>query len=56
MAKALVLHTPPGISLARLIVPFTHTAFGPVTVPAEGSGFTVISADVLAVPQTVVTV
>ncbi len=53
---ALLFHTPPLMSLTRFIVAFTHTAFGPLIVAAEGSGFTIISADALAVPQPVVIV
>ena len=56
MEGELLLHEPPGISLLKLIKLPTHTVVGPVIVPADGDGFTVIPADVLAVPQPVVTV
>jgi hypothetical protein len=55
-AGELLAHVPPVTSLLNVMIPLTHTAFGPLIVPAEGSGLTVISADALAVPQVVLTV
>lgn len=38
-----VLHTPPAVEFVSVIVAPGHTLFGPVMVPAVGSGFTVIT-------------
>lgn len=51
----LLVHDPPVTLLLKLTKEPTQTAEGPVTVPASGSGLTVIFADVLAVPHPVVT-
>jgi hypothetical protein len=56
IADELVVHDPPLMPLLKLMVEFTHTADGPLMVPALGSGLTVISADAVAIPQLVVTV
>ena len=53
---ALVLQAPPVILLLKLIEAFTHTALGPLMVPASARELTVMEADWLAVPQGVVTV
>ena len=55
MEGELLLHVPPGISLLKLIEEDTQTEAGPVIVPADGDGLTVIPDELLAVPQTVVT-
>ena len=56
IAGAVLLHVPPAILLLRLMEEPAHTAEGPLMVPALASGFTVIFADAVAVPQGVVTV
>lgn len=47
----LLLHTPPGAALLSDIVDASHTAVGPVIVPANGSGLTVTAWVAVSVPQ-----
>lgn len=55
IAVELLAHVPPLILLLKLMKEPTQTAEGPLIVPAEGSGLTVIFADADAVPQPVLT-
>lgn len=56
-AVLLLLHTPPPVALETEVVPAPmHMPVGPVIVPADGKGITVISAVSLTEPQTLLTV
>ena len=52
----LLLHTPP-VTVEEKVAPVpAHKVAGPVMVPTEGAGLTVILVVAVAVPQVVVTV
>ncbi len=52
----LLLHVPPVVALARVVVPFEHIVVPPVIAATVGSGFTVITLVAVAVPQPLVMV
>ena len=56
MPVLLLLHTPPLVASASVVVPPVHTVVDPVIVPADGVPDTVTVVVVLAVPQLLVTV
>ena len=51
-----LLQVPPAILLLSIMVVPTHTEEAPLMVPAFGIGLTVMFADAVADPQTLVTV
>ncbi len=55
-ALSLLLHTPPGVALARVVVRPGHTVSVPVMGLTVGVGFTVIFCVAMAVPQGVANV
>lgn len=54
-AVVLLLQAPPETLLLNIIFDPIHTAEAPLIVPALATGFTVIVAEAVADPQTVVT-
>ena len=51
----LLLHTPPVVASFNVVVADGQTVVVPVIVPAPGNGLTVTAAEVVAVPQLLVT-
>jgi hypothetical protein len=56
MPVALLLHVPPAVASARVMVELTQTDVGPVMLANVGDVFTVTEAVAIAVPQLLVTV
>ncbi len=51
-----LLHTPPVVAFDNVVVLPAHTVAVPVIVPPDGSGLTVTTCVVVALPQLLVTV